>query len=104
VPNPDDGYGYSGWPMLYNNKLYLDYSNSNGKTQLGVLIDKVFTVRNGNWSDASVWNIGRLPVSGEQVSVYHVVQVNGSFSVGQLTIGNGGQLIYNQGNQLHIKP
>jgi len=35
IPNPDGGAGYLGNPIIFHDKLYISYQNSQGKGQLG---------------------------------------------------------------------
>jgi len=63
----------------------------------------VYTVQNGSWSDASTWNVNRLPVASESIGVYHAVQVNGLFQIKRVVYGPGGRLIFSTGGRIQFQ-
>lgn len=40
----------------------------------------MYTVKAGNWNDASIWSLNRLPVNGESVRIKHLVTVPANYS------------------------
>jgi hypothetical protein len=64
------------------------------------------TVKAGNWSDPTVWNLGRVPTHTDDVRINHAVTLNGlgwcrSIQTGtvQVQVQNGGfLLVSNEGN------
>lgn len=39
--------------------------------------DKVYTVKNGNFSDPSTWSSGRVPKGKETIVIKHIINVEG---------------------------
>ena len=63
----------------------------------------IFTLKNGNWSDPTIWSVGRLPLAGERVRVQHQVQVSGAFGVGQLVYEQNGKLVFTTSGRLQTQ-
>lgn len=54
----------------------------------------MYTVKAGDWSDASIWSLNRLPVNGEPVRIKHLVTVPANYSTqAQLISYDPGQRI-----------
>lgn len=76
--------------------------------QLTVLPCVPKTVRNGNWNDPAVWSCGRVPASGESVTVQHVVTLPAAVSADAIaqaqciSLVAGGQLVYASGGLLRL--
>lgn len=62
------------------------------------------TVKNGNWSDSSVWSCGFVPTVAEPVTINHAITIppNLTATALRVTYGAGGKLIYNLGSQLQL--
>lgn len=59
----------------------------------------MYTVKAGNWNDASIWSLNRLPVNGEPVRIKHLVTVPANYSTqAQLISYDPGQRIRVQEN------
>ncbi|MBD2704648.1 putative Ig domain-containing protein [Spirosoma sp. BT702] len=54
----------------------------------------MYTVKVGNWSDASVWSCGRIPVSTDVVTLNHAVSLSTNYQ------GLAQRVIYSQGGRL----
>jgi hypothetical protein len=76
--------------------------------QLNVLPCVLKTVRNGNWNDPSVWSCGRVPASGETITVQHVITIPATVSASaaaqaqRIALVAGGQLVYASGGLLRL--
>lgn len=53
---------------------------------------KIASVRAGLWSDPGTWNLGRIPQSGDQVVVKHLVTLDTSAAVRKVTVNAPGSL------------
>ncbi|TAE33935.1 MAG: hypothetical protein EAZ91_01070 [Cytophagales bacterium] len=64
----------------------------------------VVSVKAGNWNDATVWNVARLPEPGERVTLRHAITMPVSFktSVFQLAYDSGGKIIFDSGSWLRV--
>jgi hypothetical protein len=63
----------------------------------GTLPDK-YTIANGNWNTASIWNGGTVPVAGDNVTILHAVTLNTAPTVGNLEVLSIGNLYLNNQN------
>ncbi len=76
--------------------------------QLNVLPCVSTTVRNGNWTDPSVWSCGRVPAVGEAITVQHVITIPAAVSADaaaqaqRISLVAGGQLVYVSGGLLRL--
>ncbi|MBD2701400.1 hypothetical protein IC229_12175 [Spirosoma sp. BT702] len=60
------------------------------------------TVKDGAWSDTSVWSCGRLPVSTDVLTLKHAVSIPANY-VGQalrIQYNTGGKIIFNTGSRI----
>jgi len=82
-------------------------ANANGcrsSTSTTVIGTTVYTLKNGSWNDASVWSVGRLPLTGECIQLKHEVTI----PTGHLALGGTllydpvGKLIYSVGARLQL--
>lgn len=66
----------------------------------------MFTVKDGLWSDPTVWSCNRVPVSADPVTVNHVVIVPASYVANALRVsfGVGGGVVYGVGSRLRLGP
>ena len=64
----------------------------------------VYTVRDGYWSDSSVWSCGWVPTLGHEVEIRHVVTLSGSIlnQARRVRYGVGGKLVYLPGGKLRL--
>ena len=55
------------------------------------------STKTGNWNDPTVWSTGTVPVAGDNVTILspHIVSMNGSETLGNLTVNSGGTLQFN---------
>ena len=78
----------------------------NGSIDMGAVEfqvgETIYTVQNGNWSDASTWSVNRLPIAGESIGINHAVQVNGTFQIKRVVYGPGARLIFNSGGRIQF--
>lgn len=58
------------------------------------------STKNGNWSDATVWSCGRVPLAGDQVVVAHDVILNTNVALNYSTGSVGYSLVVNAGASL----
>ena len=60
------------------------------------------TLKNGNWTDPTVWSCGRLPIATDTVQVLHNVTVPISVvgRAGRINYGSGGKVIMSTGARL----
>ncbi|MBD2700248.1 putative Ig domain-containing protein [Spirosoma sp. BT702] len=76
--------------------------------QLNVIVaggcSSMYTVKAGNWNDASVWSCGRVPIATDAVQVNHVVNLSGSYQAQALRVkyGAGGRLSFNATSRLKL--
>jgi hypothetical protein len=74
-----------------------------GRVDIGAVeYNEIFTLKNGTWTDASIWNVNRLPTSGERIHILHKVNVPASYQAvgGRLLYGPNGQMIFGTGSLL----
>ncbi len=66
----------------------------------------MFTVKNGLWSDPTVWSCNRVPVSTDLVALNHAITIPDNFSGNALRImyGSGAKLLYGLGGRLRLGP
>lgn len=65
---------------------------------------EVYTLKDGSWSDPSVWSVGRLPQLGERVRLKHTVSVPTATTAQGiiLTYDPTGRLLYEAGGKLQL--
>ena len=68
--------------------------------------NEIFTVKTGNWSDPTVWNVNRLPQLGDRARLKHAVTLPASYAafVGRLLYDSAGRLLNSTGGRLRIEP
>ena len=68
--------------------------------------NEIFTVKTGNWSDPTVWNVNRLPQLGDRARLKHAVTLPASYAafVSRLLYDSAGRLLYGIGGRLRIEP
>ena len=68
--------------------------------------NEIFTVKTGNWSDPTVWNVNRLPQLGDRARLKHAVTLPASYAafVSRLLYDSAGRLLYGTGGRLRIEP
>lgn len=78
-------------PVKHNKKIGINNNNINSPNAIR------FTVANGNWSSALIWNGGTLPLSGDDITIQNNVVYNipGSFTAASLEIAPGATLTLN---------
>ena len=56
----------------------------------------IVTVKNGQWTDPTVWSVGRVPAAGDDVTVQHIVVIpaNTTATIRRLIYGSGGKIQY----------
>ena len=82
----------AGYPRFYNN----------GRIDMGAFefqagtTGAIITVKDGQWTDPSVWSVNRVPAAGDDVTVQHtvVIPVNSTAIIRRLTYGFGGKIQY----------
>lgn len=66
----------------------------------------VYTLKDGNWSDSSVWSCGWVPTAVHEVEIRHVVTLSGSGyypnQARRVGYGVGGKLLYLPGGSLRL--
>lgn len=76
-----------------------------GRVDIGAVeLADIFTVKNGLWSDATVWNVNRVPVAGERVRLRHTLQVGDVFGVGKIVYESTGRAVFTAGGRLQLQP
>jgi glucose/arabinose dehydrogenase len=64
----------------------------------------ISTLKNGAWSDPTVWSVCRPPLPGEAVEVSHTISIlPGTFSVGPVTYRAAGKLVFADGGTVRIQ-
>lgn len=69
-----------------------------------VTCTSMYTLKNGNWNDPSVWSCGRLPVSTDAVQIKHSVTLPGGYtaSAQKVVYDLGSTLIWGIGSKLTL--
>ncbi len=64
----------------------------------------VFSLKNGSWTDTSLWSVGRLPQVGEKVRLKHSVTIPANYTAlgSTLLYDPLGKLLYNSGGRLQL--
>ena len=64
----------------------------------------LYSIKNGNWDDPTVWSCGRVPVSVDPVTLNHAVTIPANFSGNALRLvyGTGSRLLYGPGSRLRL--
>ncbi|MCU0388296.1 MAG: NEW3 domain-containing protein, partial [Chitinophagaceae bacterium] len=65
--------------------------------------NKVFSIRDGNWSDASTWHNGMVPLPSNDVQVGHKVKANQNITCKSLTVTIYGDLQIDPGKTVIIQ-
>ena len=65
---------------------------------------EVFSLKNGSWTDNSLWSAGRLPLAGEWVRLKHSVTIPANYTAlgSRLLYDPLGRLIYTPGGRLRL--
>jgi hypothetical protein len=65
---------------------------------------EIFTLKDGDWSDATLWSAGRLPQLGERVRLKHVVTIpTGHLALAKTLVYDvGANVIYAIGGRLQL--
>ncbi|MCY7357853.1 MAG: hypothetical protein LH609_10365, partial [Rudanella sp.] len=68
--------------------------------------DEIFTVKDGNWNDPTVWNVNRLPQLGDRARLKHTVTIPASYLgfVTALLYDPASRLMYGVGGRLQMVP
>ena len=76
-----------------------------GAFEGGVIVD-IYTLKDGLWSDPTVWSVGRVPQAGERLRVLHSVTIPGAYVAqgGQIVYGTNGRLLFSLGGQIRLMP
>lgn len=83
---------------------------SGGRIDMGAyefqIIPEVISLKNGSWTDISLWSVGRLPLAGERVRLRHSVTIPASYTAlgGRLLYDPLGKIIYAPGGRLRLGP
>ena len=88
---------------LAGNLRFVSGRIDRGAYEFQIFVD-VYTLKNGNWNDPTVWSVGRLPLPGETVRYLHRVTVPaGVTAVGRISrFEVGGRLIFQAGAKLQV--
>jgi len=62
----------------------------------------IASTQDGNWSDTTTWDGGVVPLGTDNVTIDHVVTVNGDVSADNLTISTGKQVLVNKGKSITV--
>jgi hypothetical protein len=65
---------------------------------------EIYSLKNGNWNDQTLWSVERLPQLGERVRLKHLVTIPASFLAlsGRLLYDPASKLIYGAGGRLQL--
>jgi N-acetylneuraminic acid mutarotase len=112
---PGSRQGAVAW--LYNRRFY--YFGGLGRdanNNTGILNDlwsytpackneDFFSLKNGNWSDTSVWSCGRIPQTTDQINIVngHIITLNGNYGVKEVKF-QAGNLVIPANLQLMLYP
>lgn len=79
-----------------------------GRIDMGAVefqgILEMYTLKNGNWNDPSVWSLSRVPQPGERVRLRHTVTIPAGFTASGLILSYDpdGRLIHEAGTKLQL--
>jgi len=80
----------------------------NGRIDMGAVEvqDEIFSVKDGNWSDPTTWNVNRVPQLGDRVRLKHAVTMPANYLglVTALRYDPASRLIYSAGGRLQMEP
>ncbi len=85
--------------------LPTDLEASGYVSQLSAAIapnDYIFTIKNGSWHDATIWNTGTVPKTTDRVFVRHKVQILQPAECRQVLVDPGSDLKLGEGIELKI--
>ncbi len=65
---------------------------------------EMYTLKNGNWNDPSVWSLSRVPQPGERVRLRHTVTIPAGFTASGLILSYDpeGRLTYETAGRLQL--
>lgn len=66
-----------------------------GVAEAAVLATQLVSVKNGAWTDPSVWDGGRVPTANDRVLIKHAVTLTGTGQCQELKINGGKSLTFN---------
>lgn len=122
--SPDSVFGGNvapGGSIQYSFQFTSPQTDSLGRYQLEIIADngrtpgisgslivvnpnKVFSIKDGNWSHPSTWHNGVVPLNSNDVQVGHKVVVNQNITCKSLTVTISGDLQVSSGKTVKIQP
>ncbi|QJW90041.1 hypothetical protein HNV11_11985 [Spirosoma taeanense] len=71
-----------------------------------VVCTSMFTLKNGDWNDVTVWSCGRLPNSSDPIRVKHTVSLPAGYvgNVQQVSLDVGGRVNFGLNARLRMNP
>jgi len=81
---------------------------ANGRIDIGAYelqeVLEIYSLKNGNWNDQTLWSVERLPQLGERVRLKHLVTIPASYQglSGTLIYDPASKLMYDTGGRLQL--
>ncbi len=93
---------------IAGNSRFFANAGTPGRIDMGAYelqeVLEIYTLKNGNWNDSTVWSVERLPQLSERVRLKHLVTIPASFLAlsGTLIFDPGSKLMYDTAGRLQL--